>query len=420
MREHTTHGNNSAVLRNFRIDNFKSLVDFSLPPDLGQLTCLIGLNGSGKSTLLHAFDFIGHLVTGKVDDWLKRREWQKSDLTSRFLKKQLITFRLGFDFPQFGRVEWEGSFNVTLLRCTAETIRAGGREVLRIVEGELRVAMAKDGIAMETIFPLSGLVFQGSVLSFLNTSEYHTATHAVKEFASHLRSLDMLSPHLMRKRAKDADDVGYGGERLSAYLHGFSKRAKARLLTTLQDFYEQVEGWETSALRAGWKDLRVREHYLDAHGKPLETLARHLNDGMLRVLAILAQTQTGSKSIWNNKNDLEASEQQDYRCLLFDEIENGINPEIIEKLINHLLEAKQQIIVTSHSPMILNYLPDEVAHQSVVLLYRTSEGKSRAVRFFDLPEPKHKLQLLGPGEVFVDTDLVVAAQVAEEQRSAKQ
>ncbi|CAK0782350.1 AAA family ATPase [Gammaproteobacteria bacterium] len=410
------------MIRDFYIDNFKSLVDFSLPRDLGHLTCLIGLNGSGKSTLLHAFDFVGHLVTGKMDDWLKQREWQKSDLTSRFLKKQLITFRLGFDFPQSGRVEWEGSFNVNLLRCTAETIRADGRDVLRIIEGVPHVA--KNGIEMKSAFPsLSAMTLQGSVLSLLETkknNEYHPAIHDLKEFVGHLRSLDMLSPHLMRKRAKDADDVGYGGERLSAYLHGFSKRAKARLLTTLQDFYEQVEGWETSALRAGWKDLRVREHYLDAHGKPLETLARQLNDGMLRVLAILAQTQTGNPE-WDNKNGGgDSGRHQNYHCLLFDEIENGINPEIVEKLISHLLEAKQQIIVTSHSPMILNYLPDEVARQSVVLLYRTSEGKSRAVRFFDLPEPKHKLQLLGPGEVFVDTDLVVAAQVAEEQRSAKQ
>lgn len=407
------------MIRNLYIDNFKSLVDFSLPPDLGQFICLIGLNSSGKSTLLHAFDFLSHLVTGKVDDWLKRREWHKSDLTSRFLKKQLITFRLGFEFPQCGRVEWEGSFNVNLLRCTAETIRtADGRDVLKIVEGGLRAANAGNGA--DTVFPLSGLAFQGSVLSLLKATEYHLAIAAVKDFVGHLRSLDMLSPQLMRKRAKDADDVGYGGERLSAYLHGFSKEAKDRLLTTLQGFYGQVEGWETSALRAGWKDLGVRESYRDAHGKPLETMARQLNDGMLRVLAILAQTQTGnpeweSDPLWWKT----AGRHQEYYCLLFDEIENGINPEIVGKLIAYLLAVRQQIIVTSHSPMILNYLPDAVAREAVLLLYRTPQGTSRAVRFFDLPETSRKLQLLGPGEVFVDTDLAAAAQVAEQQRSAK-
>lgn len=404
------------MIRDFYIDNFKSLVDFSLPPGIGSFTCLIGLNGSGKSTVLQAFDFLGHLVTGKVDDWLRRREWQKSDLTSRFLKKQLIGFRLGFEFPELGRVDWEGSFNASLLRCTAEVIRVDRREMLRIGEGGLRV---RDGNGNETLLPLSGLAYQGSVLSLLKTREYHPALQAVKAFASHLRSLDMLSPQLMRKRAKDADDVGYGGERLSAFLHGFGKPARERLLARLQGFYTQVEGWETSALRAGWKDLSVREAYRDAHGKPLETLARQLNDGMLRVLAILAQTQTGNPE-WEDDDAWDrAGQHQDYRFLLFDEIENGINPAIVDKLIAYLMSVRQQIMVTTHSPMILNYLPDDVARQAVVLLYRSPQGVSRAVRFFDLPEVGEKLHLLGPGEVFVDTDLAAAVRVAEQSGSGK-
>lgn len=405
------------MIRRFYIDNFKSLVDFSLPPDLGQLTCLIGLNGSGKSTVLHAFDFLGHLVTGQMDDWLKRRDWQKSDLTSRFLRKQLITFQLRFDFPQLGQVEWEGRFNASLLRCTTEKIRFADRDVMENVEGGLRYFRVSQAVNQPPVYlPVSTLEFQGSVLSLLKTSELHPAIQAVKEFAGHLRSLDMLSPHLMRKRAKDAEDVGYGGERLSAYLHSFSKEAKERLLKTLQDFYGEVEGWETNALRAGWKDLRVREQYPDAQGKPLETMARQLNDGMLRLLAILAQTQTGNPDSDADPVLKPASLHQEYRCLLFDEIENGINPEIVEKLVRYLLSVRQQIIVTSHSPMILNFLPDEIARQAVVLLYRTPEGKTRAVRFFDLPEPSLKLRLLGPGEVFVDTELTTAARTAEAMR----
>jgi AAA15 family ATPase/GTPase len=43
------------MIKSIYIDNFKSLVDFSLPPaphDLAKFTCVIGLNGAGKSTLL--------------------------------------------------------------------------------------------------------------------------------------------------------------------------------------------------------------------------------------------------------------------------------------------------------------------------------------------------------------------------------
>ncbi|WP_435521353.1 AAA family ATPase, partial [Aeromonas caviae] len=38
------------MLTRFEIDNFKSLVGFSLP--LSRFNCLIGLNGAGKTTLL--------------------------------------------------------------------------------------------------------------------------------------------------------------------------------------------------------------------------------------------------------------------------------------------------------------------------------------------------------------------------------
>ena len=55
----------------FRIDNFKSLVDFDLP--LAKLTCLIGLNGSGKSTVIQALDFAAWMFKDRVTGWLFHR-----------------------------------------------------------------------------------------------------------------------------------------------------------------------------------------------------------------------------------------------------------------------------------------------------------------------------------------------------------
>jgi AAA15 family ATPase/GTPase len=98
------------MIKSFYIDNFKSLVDFRLPPrshKLGQFTCLVGLNGAGKSTVLQAFDFVGHLANGEVASWLKQREWKTSDLTSRFLKlKKLIQFEIEVEVTETGRIVW--------------------------------------------------------------------------------------------------------------------------------------------------------------------------------------------------------------------------------------------------------------------------------------------------------------------------
>ena len=413
------------MIRKFEIDNFKSLVDFSLPMPphaLGRFVCLIGLNGAGKSTVLQALDFLGHVGSGDVTEWLKVRDWQASDLTSRFLKKQLITFKLEFEFDQLGLVVWEGSFNSVLKRCTSEFIAVNGDPVLIAKDQKLFAQLLPSGTAQDAPptsqhIELQNLSYQGSTLSLLRSGRWHAAIEAVRESLGALKSLDMLSPQAMRQRAKDGVDIGYGGERLSAYVHGMDAEGKQRLLALLQEFYPFVEGLTTRAVRAGWKELSVGERYLDAADKPLNTSAKQLNDGLLRILAILVQVEIGRPAQAHSSATLP-SQQVPKGCVLFDEIENGVNPELMKKLVEKLIHAPQQVIVTTHSPLILNYLPIRTAEESVILLYRDGHGHTKSVRFFDLPSVSRKLGLLGPGEVFVDTDLThLPEEVEQWQRS---
>ncbi len=82
-----------------------------------------------------------------------------------------------------------------------------------------------------------------------------------------------------------------------------------------------------------------------------------------------------------------------------------MNPEIIERLVDILASASQQILVTTHSPMILNYLDDTVAREAVNFIYKNPKGETRARPFFGIPRISEKLSFMGPGEAFVDTDL---------------
>jgi ABC-type branched-subunit amino acid transport system ATPase component len=160
----------------------------------------------------------------------------------------------------------------------------------------------------------------------------------------------------------------------------------------LKSVYLQLKNLGIKSLRSGWKQLEISEGYA---GKDIflglfpqiTTEARHVNDGMLRLIAILAELQS------------------DHRFLLFDEIENGINPELVEFVIEALTSTDKQVLVTTHSPMILNYLNDEVAKSGVIYLYKTPSGLTQAIRFFSIPSIAEKLTVMGPGEVFVDTNL---------------
>lgn len=391
------------MIRGFYIDNFKSLVRFRLPPkphQLGAFTCLVGLNGAGKSTVLQAFDFVGHLANGQVGTWVKQREWKTSDLTSRFLKlKKLIQFELEIDVPGTGHIVWTGAFNTTEMRCTAETVTVDGQEqALHIKDGQLLVSGTDSKPSVQ--YPIRSMKYEGSTLSFIEVRNVHPALGVLKHVAANLRSLDLLSPQSMRRRAKKGVDIGYGGERLGAFIHGLPAKDKATLTEALKKFYPNVYELSTKALRAGWKDLRVVEQYDSAPLLRLESDARQVNDGLLRVLAVLSQV-----SVSDGADQGALTDGLGQSCVLFDEIENGINPELMQKLVELLLRAQRQVIVTTHSPLVLNYLSDSVAKESVLLVYRNKEGHTQAVRLFDLPSTRKKLALLGPGEVFVDTDL---------------
>jgi predicted ATPase len=378
------------MIENITIQNFKSLNLIDI--ELGKFNCLIGMNGAGKSTILQALDFISHILMGDVQTWLDNRGWKVSELNCKLQKFNYITISVDFRLESGDFLTWLTDINKTHLRCDGETIFLNHNKILQSTGSQYRI---NDKPWQNIAF-----IYEGSLLSQLKPSELPDPIVEFLHGMRRIRSLELLSPHLMRKRARTNDqDIGSGGEKLSAYLHGIKGEARDRLIDLMKRFYPNLIDYKVSSLRSGWKKLTVLEQYGD---RKLETEASHLSDGLLRILAILAQSES------------------DHSLILLDEIENGINPEIIEKLVDTLVASPQQIIVTTHSPMILNYLTDEIARESVQFVYKTAEGFTRIRPFFEIPRIREKLRWMGPGEAFVDTNLFelteecIALDVAEQ------
>jgi predicted ATPase len=367
------------MFKQLTVRNFKSLADFKL--DLGSFNCLIGMNGAGKSTALQAIDFISRLMIGRLDDWFKARDWVRHDIASKLRSARPVEVGLTFVASNGKRVVWTATFSGRGWACESEWIFVdpiGGPAALRIDKGRL-------GKNRDPLEPIE-YEYQGSILSVLKDSALTQEIIQFRDAVRKIRSLELLAPDLMRRRGRaPGEDIGIGGEKLSSFLHGIKPTERARLLELLRGFYPHLVEIKTTSQQAGWKKLTVVEQFGD---RKIETEARHLNDGLLRVLAIL--TQTGS----------------DRTLVLLDEIENGINPELVERLVDALVSSQQQVLVTTHSPMILNYLDDDVALSAVQFVYKNAFGETRARPFFTIPRVGEKLALMGPGEVFVDTDLV--------------
>ena len=106
--------------------------------------------------------------------------------------------------------------------------------------------------------------------------------------------------------------------------------------------------------------------------------------------------------------------------VLFDEIENGINQELIEKLLVQLQNFNgKQVMVTTHSALVLNYLEDTVAKDSVVLLYKDTKGFTKAVKFFEIPEIAKQMDFMAPGQIMSQTNLIELSEKLKAQGDVK-
>jgi len=263
------------MLTRFEIDNFKSLVGFSLP--LSRFNCVIGLNGSGKTTLLQALDFAAHVMSGEVKEWLIARGWSAADLASRLLGKK-FNIELAIELEIEGRhLRWEATFNRTRLACT--------REVAKVTNLQMDGSWLLDGSHRQdgTVFELKGgkywhrsessdstqwneipFNYTGSLLSQLKDNQLSPLLRELRERIKAIRSLDLLSPEQLRRKARLAnlgDDIGSGGQQLSAFIHQLKLSEREQLLLDLQRYYPQVTKIHTSVMRGGNIKLELHEHY---------------------------------------------------------------------------------------------------------------------------------------------------------------
>lgn len=376
------------------MNNFKSLINFKI--DLEKFNCLVGLNGSGKSTVLQAVDFLSQLMKGNVDGWFLERSWNIKDIKFKLEEKRSkqVSFEVVFYVDNNERyVVWKGRFSGNLLHCTYETITEKvnlddeGNILLKAENKKYRLNTEKQSSDKDSKEENISFKYSGSILSQLSDKLISSVPLLVdvKKYIVNIKSLDLLSPYTLKENSRAIGDIGLGGERFPSFLKDFDAQEHDELIKEMKLFYPQLCDFVIKGQRGGVKKIVFKENCEDKG--IIEFDAKHINDGTMRVLAIIAQAQKHRSLV------------------LFDEIENGINPELVRQLMQYLMDCNAQVIVTTHSPMILNYIPMETAKKSVDLLYKKN-GETKTVKFLSLPETEWKTDMLGPGEIYVDTDLV--------------
>jgi predicted ATPase len=384
------------------IKNFKSLFDTTLKfSEKSPIIFLIGLNAAGKSTILQAFDFIGELMRGDIERWLQKRNWEQSELATRIhssKKRLLIEINVAGTVSQ-AKYEWAASFNPTknFLKCTNEYLYINEKKILSVEDGKY---LTDNNAEFKNI----DFDYTGSILSRLQSKSFkhHEYVEAFKNYISSIHSFDMLSPRDIKRRSRPSRNIGMSGESLAGFLSNLDEVKKQKVQEILLRIYPWTYGFDIKAFRSGWKELRVRERIGEYPAPETGKLTRyifprssnHVNDGTLRCLAILSSLLYDDGSV-----------------ILFDEIENGFNPHIIKDIVSlFFLYTTSQIVTTTHSPEVLQYIPEDLIFDSIKFVFRKSDGSTGIKNFFSSEEARNKLNMLGAGEVYLDMSLEDLAQ----------
>ncbi len=379
------------VIKSIYVDNFKALNDFQM--DFTPFTVIVGNNMSGKSTVLQVLDFMASLAREDAGVILERRGWKVSDVKSRMRNLQRIIISCDLEFeskegPQ--SVHWGiqilAHTQKNMMELEQETVwkqRENQKEILLFYSKEKGGFIQNGEGKQQVIIPR--LQSDSSVLKIMNFGEF-PVLQSLKDFWMNSDSFELLSPEKMRLSSRgDVDTIGNAGEKLPSFVKSMNSEQKKRFAEKINQVLDgKIAGVEAQTKgKPGWTHLVAEETYKN---KTLIIESKNMSDGILRLLAFLAICEIDKNGV-----------------MLLDEIENGINLDYAEKIIRILEknceEKKNQLIVTTHSPIFLDYVDKE----NIRYMYRDGEtGNCRSSSLTKNRELNDKMQYLYPGELFMN------------------
>lgn len=388
-----------------RLTAFKSFRDVAVP--LAPLTVLIGRNGSGKSNALDALEVLSRLAKGTdirdALDGVSRDAGPMRGGVEGCPPLGSDIFELGVTINQsIGdvrldvRVQVRPQVQVLWERLTGKV--DGRRRVLLETltpepdraDIEARLWNGKKGRNPHRMFRASHLVTAQLPPRLEGRTEaerhIHRIAMGVLAVLGGMFHLDPV-PHLMRQYVPERDVVlRRTGENLSAVVARFQHDEPAKF-TALAGIIKDLPEHEVRAIeirRGGFGEVMLGLSEVK-DGEPVTVPARQLSDGMLRMTAIATALLAGRRGL---ALDGTAADSRPL-TLVIEELENGLHPtqaaRVLELLKSSAAQQDYQVVLTTHSPALLNAL-DGNDHPGVVVIGRDRmSGRSRATRLVDLP-----------------------------------
>lgn len=398
---------NTARLTELRLTAFKSFAEATVP--LEPLTVLIGRNGSGKSNALDGLEVLSRLARGdEVRDALEGNRGDAGPVRGGLEG----CAPHGSDALSLGVTLLTGAGEQVMLDVTVQArpqvqiiseklcvrVRGQWRTLLESSEHnphradlDASVWNGKKGPDPRKTFRSSHLLTTQLPLRLAGTSTREAwLLGVVEETVAVLGGVFHLDPvpHLMRHYVAEQDIVlRRTAENLSAAVNHLKHTDKEKF-TRLRDVVAALPEYEVRSLdigRGGFGEVMLA--LKERKGKEsVPVPARQMSDDMLRMLAISTALLTGGGGLAIGPS---AQERPGALILVIEELENGLHPSQAAQLLRLVTSASAeqgfQVVLSTHSPALLNALTGD-QHSGVVVISRErTSGRSTATRLVELP-----------------------------------
>ena len=344
------HEDRPLKLRKIRLVNWKSFKDCIIELNDG-LNVLVGPNASGKTNLLEAFKFLKKALVEQSTPYAPHLEWwSPKNLVYGNDTTKPITFELYFTNNKWAK---ELTYNVSFtlagenIQIYSESIKLDKVEIISRRASEVSITQEKD--KTQTIHPLR---FDYSVLNLRPVIEdYSEILNGIKTFLERILYLRHINVSRVREPAPviGVRDLAEDGSNVVQFLHSYfiSNRrypdsVESALATLFPDFSLKLNLTQDGRVFMAVDDLKVKA-VLQPPCIP---------DGLYKVLHLMTALAS------------------DFSILCVDEVENSLHFEALEYVVHEFKESGRQILVATHSPIVV----DVAGLETLLLFDRTLEG----------------------------------------------
>lgn len=358
------------ILDSLKVRNFKAVRD-SGTLKFGPLTAFIGNNGSGKSSLIEALETYQAIVARGLDEAMQRFMGIEHVQNKHAKPNTPISFEMRIRGP-FGKtklsmaVASDASRNAYAIQD--EKVECKKHLILKGFTGQEQAQFQRrwdSGFSM-----MDGSVYLLDYANLVESWQFLTLTP------------ERMGYPLPQKRVGGGVRLARDGANIAEFLLDLRERypsAMEGIIETMSyvlPYGRDLQPAVTTELeRKAW--LQLTEADFKVPGWMLST-------GTLRMLALLALLRHPVPP----------------RLIVVEELENGLDPRsvhlIVEEIRNAVLSGVTQVIITTHSP----YLLDLLTLEHLVVVERDTDGHPRFTRLGDQAGLQRWAADFAPGKLY--------------------